>query len=129
MTRRVRAPGALAEQGGEENGEAAFPGLQSGKSGPQSASSSRGSSNGRTPDLTRAEMSVRIRRPELPNQWDRRCWKQRRSRINNPGIWPRSNDRSEQYSEFQRCFSRVRFGPSPMTDWARHEHPLSRQAN
>ena len=40
---------------------------------------SRDSSNGRTPAPTSEEMSVRIRRPEPPNQVDRRCWKQRRS--------------------------------------------------
>jgi hypothetical protein len=33
MIRRVRAPGALAEQRGLENGEAAFPGAKPGKGG------------------------------------------------------------------------------------------------
>ena len=66
MIARVGAPGALAEQRGPGKGRGRLPQrLKPGKSGLAIGSrKSRGSSNGRTPGLTTAGMSVRIRRPE-----------------------------------------------------------------
>ena len=52
MTRRVGAPGALAEQRGRGKRRGRLPrACKQGKTASQSASSSRGSSNGRTPAL------------------------------------------------------------------------------
>lgn len=88
MTRRVRAPGALAEQRGRGKGEAAFHPAREGKRGLRNRLlSSRGSSNGRTPAPTSEEMSVRIRRPEQPNQWGRAV-EAARPRIKTPGLGP-----------------------------------------
>ena len=87
MIRRVGAPGALAEQRGPGKRKAASP-LNKEKRPSQSASSSRGSSNGRTPALTSAEMSgPNPACPESATSGTVAAW-QRRPRIKTPGLSP-----------------------------------------
>jgi hypothetical protein len=127
MTRRVGAPGALAEQRGrgKRKGRCATPSKE--RNGPQSALVSRGSSNGRTPRLTPEEMSVRIRRPEPENQVGPAPLERRRSPITNPGLDPRKMTVLANIKQLELLFQRS--GSVHSTDWTRHEHPPPRQAN
>ncbi len=112
MTRRVGAPGALAEQRGQRSRRAAFPAPPR-TTRPAIGSTSRGSFNGRTPRLTPRKSRSE---PEAPNQRisGPTLLEQRRSALQ-PRDWTRSHDRLPQYTDS---------GPVPQRDGlARHEHP------
>lgn len=130
MNRRVRAPGALAEQRGPGIRRGRLPqGSKQGKSGLAiGLLVSRRSSNGRTPAHTSQEMSVRIRRAEPANS-GAVLLKQPGPGSQTPGFGPEANDHSDLYSGFRSIFPVSRFGPSLLTDLARHEYPSPRQAN